>query len=763
MARLMLTMVFLLGSLLVAAGHQEESVSGSGERGSGLLGEINILLLLSFEIEDPTSQQPWYTDGPSIAPAAELAVEQINEREDILAGYSVNLIVANSACNVSPHTVVNFVTSFFHSGVRFAGIVGPSCSESVSLISHITAEEDVAILNFHIANSPHFADRSRYGYSFGPVGSAYAFVKQFVLLMKENEWESVAVLYEESKFVYLTSYDLLLKELPQVYPQGRVAFSAPVSDFGLPLSSIIDQHIRVIFVLSGSSLAQKIMCLIKRRHSQLAFPAYQFLFTGASFNNPANFTLNDRRYVCSAEEIVQGVEGFLLTDLKLAEHNASMELVSGVTYGEFSEQYRARLNASFTEWANPVYDGVWSLALALNNSIPRLSDIGLDLVDYMYGHREATDIIRDEVFRLGFDGASGRIAYSNETGYAPAAAYLYQVVNHKYSLVGYYSEDTQQFLLVQDTNFVDNSFESVELVVHPALASLFVFVIVVALVLVVGAHVMTLANSKFVTIRTSSYRLGQLIFIGCYVIAVSFLCFTTYKVATTTSVNITSLCIMQAWTLPLGLTLILGTLTAKTWRLYRIFFLLKKPGKFLQDRVVIAVVLALAGIDVILCSVWTIGFKFYTIRRERFTDDNIIQAKVNCFSENYYTWFLVFMIYLASIMVSALVLAILTRKIRHENFKTGSVTVLVYLLSISLLIGFPLYGVLNITDFSGVNLEYMVLSLTYVSMIYFCFFFLFFPPLLPLLRVKYFHKLPGLKRFSENVTTKSYRPSSFTP
>ena len=70
---------------------------------------------------------------------------------------------------------------------------------------------------------------------------------------------------------------------------------------------------------------------------------------------------------------------------------------------------------------------------------------------------------------------------------------------------------------------------------------------------------------------------------------------------------------MQAWTLPLGLTLILGTLTAKTWRLYRIFFLLKKPGKFLQDRVVIAVVLALAGIDVILCLVG--------LSDSRFTDD----------------------------------------------------------------------------------------------------------------------------------------------
>ena len=57
---------------------------------------------------------------------------------------------------------------------------------------------------------------------------------------------------------------------------------------------------------------------------------------------------------------------------------------------------------------------------------------------------------------------------------------------------------------------------------------------------------------------------------------------------------------------------------------------------------------------------------------------NIIQAKVNCFSENYILHLVSSIHYIpASIMVCALVLAILTRKIRHENFKTGSVTVLV--------------------------------------------------------------------------------------
>ena len=79
--------------------------------------EINILLLLSFEIREPTTEQPWFVDGPMNLPAAELAVEQINQREDVLGGFLINLTVANSACNLQGHTAVNFVTSLFHSGI----------------------------------------------------------------------------------------------------------------------------------------------------------------------------------------------------------------------------------------------------------------------------------------------------------------------------------------------------------------------------------------------------------------------------------------------------------------------------------------------------------------------------------------------------------------------------------------------------------------------------------------------------------------------
>ena len=115
---------------------------------------------------------------------------------------------------------------------------------------------------------------------------------------------------------------------------------------------------------------------------------------------------------------------------KLDTANHSTQLVSGLTYEEYFQQYDARVNGSTTEWGNPVYDGVWSLALALNNSIPNLSDIGVDLAAYTYGYKEATDIVRDEVVRLKFQGASGHISYSNITGYALVSVDLNQVLDN---------------------------------------------------------------------------------------------------------------------------------------------------------------------------------------------------------------------------------------------------------------------------------------------------------------------------------------------
>ena len=220
-------------------------------------------------------------------------------------------------------------------------------------------------------------------------------------------------------------------------------------------------------------------CFASRHYHQLIFPAYQFVFVGLRFSYflyQADFVLNHQHYKCSVEEITQVMEGFILTHLKLDTANHSTQLVSGLTYGEYFQQYDARVNGSTTEWGNPVYDGVWSLALALNNSIPKLSDIGLDLAAYTYGYKEATDIVRDEVVRLKFEGASGHIPYSIITGYALVSVDLNQVVDNTSVIVGHFSEDKQKIFIFENAKFVESSFELEELVVHPALASLFLLI-----------------------------------------------------------------------------------------------------------------------------------------------------------------------------------------------------------------------------------------------------------------------------------------------
>ena len=655
---------------------------------------INVLVLHPLKFQDFT-EQLYYTEGPIIVPVIDMAVEQINQRDDILPGYSLKFTVANSACNLQVPDMYNFVRAFFHSGgAKFAGIVSAACSDVTQAVSAITGMKGVAILNFHIASSPTLSDRSRHGYAFGTVGSSHAYVGMFLQLMKQNKWESVAVLYEESKIFYLTAYYLLVEELPKVYPQARIALSVPISMDELPLSSISDHQLRVVFVITSFPVANRMMCLVSARYPHLTYPAYQFIFIQSPdkyFHYPASFVYNSRPYNCSVKEITQAINGFLLTHTKLDVSNRSAPLVSGASFNEYYEKYKEKLvNESTTEWANPVYDGVWSLALALNNSIPRLrSELGLDLADYTFGNKQAADVIRDEVLKLRFNGASGFISFRNNTGYTSALVDLYQLIDNTSNLVGYFDENEQKLVTMEKANFVDNSFESIELLVHPALASLYLLATVVLLVLVIVTHVLTLVYHSFKSIKATSYRLSQLAFVGCYIMVNCLVCATVQQVTPSNKIDTNSLCVFQSWLLPLGVTLVLGTVTAKTWRLYRIFVHRWNPGRFLQDWVLFTAVLVLAAVDIIMCSIWTATFPFTPLRQVRTTDHNTIEVVFKCNSEHYYAWFSAVTIYQFLIMGSAFVLALLTVNIRREGFRTKSVTFLVYSLTVTFFLGLP--------------------------------------------------------------------------
>ena len=722
--------------------------------------ELHFLALLPFEIPGDTVQ-PSYHDGPIILPAAQLAVQEINSREDLLAGYTVNLTVANSACNLQGETLINFVREVFNSGPSFVGVVGPACSDAAELVGAIASQSGVALPTFHITSSPRLSNRKQFGYTYGTVSSSLGYVKLFTSLIKANQWRSVAIFYEESKIFYSSAYSLFIKRLRNAFPERQVVFSSPISEIYLPLSSIMEHRVRIVFILATSDLMQRIFCRISRNFPHLMFPTYQFVLMEVRnyyFFSPATFSYNGQQYYCSVREVTAVMEGALLTHVQLELSDNSTVLVSGLTYGQYLEQYRDILAGNVdvndtTEWANPFYDGVWSLALALNGSAAALQLTGNTL-----NSREVTVVIQDEVLKLDFQGASGRISFENSTGFVAGMIELDQVSGNSSVPIGHFAVE---LYLTEDGDFIGSEFESVELVVHPALATFFLLLTAVAVTLIVTAHILTLVYHDFKSIKASSYRLSQLIFIGCYLLTISILALTVEKVSPSSSVNIAVLCGLQAWCLPTSLTLILGSVGLKTWRLYCIFIHLKKPRKLLSDWSLIVMVLILVSVDVVLCLSWTVGNPFTIERRESLRGVNEIDITVECDSESYFLWFGVLTAYQGLFMFIALALALLTKGIRHESFKTKSIVVLVYFLTIVLLLGFPVYFILRLTDTSSPDTEYPILAATLNTVLYLCFFFLFFPPVLSMLREKVFHKIPILKKHSTN--TASYEtPAALT-
>jgi len=75
---------------------------------------LYLVSLLPYPDTRPTLQPSW-EEGPALMPAAELAVELINNRSDILSDYNIEMIAGDSGCDVTTKAVTAFVETVMHS------------------------------------------------------------------------------------------------------------------------------------------------------------------------------------------------------------------------------------------------------------------------------------------------------------------------------------------------------------------------------------------------------------------------------------------------------------------------------------------------------------------------------------------------------------------------------------------------------------------------------------------------------------------------
>ena len=716
--------------------------------------------------------------GPAVVPAAFVAKELINQRDDILKDYRIDLLVYDSGCNLSSKAVNNFLEALFYSKKTIVGIIGPACSEATIAIANLITDNRMSLIQIApTPTSPRLTNTTAFPNTFRPIASALGFVDFYMNLIEDMKYKKVGVMYEALRSFHTAVYSK--------FEAAALSKNVKLTSFGLfnthfPLHEF-RQKIRVIFVFAGLDFAQNLLCTAY--HEGMLYPDYQFIFNDGrrvNFLKNVSFELDHEETNCTREQMENATIGMIFNDFRLTrEDRDNNETDAGISYNDFSKEYSdihschvQSLELEPSEVVNTshhsgYFDSTWALALSLNNSLSRIEAMGLSLSDYMYEMPAITQIVREEVLNLSFEGMRGRVEFSNATHDGTNVTFfdIHQTFSagEDTGIVGYY--DTNGLSLLENASIIPVEFDVHYL--HPCTA---LGVIVMAAVAILGVvlfvcHIANIVWGNYKTVKADSPNLNHLMFSGCYLSLVGAIMYTNAfvfikpDISGSSNILIPVHCSALQWTSTMTFSLVFGTLTVKTWRIYRIFHsFTSSPMTLLTDRVLIFIALSPVVIDVIINILWNILDPWY-LHIERSQD---LFAEITCNTHHGNVWYPCVAVPKVILTFIVVYLAIATRRVHRKEFKqTKSINILIFCLLILSGTFLPLFFILHTTVSPWtVQLSYLSFCLFDLALVVLCIVFVFLPPLRPLIKEKIqkqYKRHPVLSRRSS--TPRQVRPS----
>lgn len=716
--------------------------------GGGGKTDLQIISMLPYPDYKSSASTMGQRGGQRIVPAINLALEQINARPDILSDYTLHLYESVDGCNHFTDTFVSFAkiinSAVDKSPVKVA-VIGPKCSDSVLLLSPLLSHNAFPTVSIHLGNIPHREALSLSKYSFGIVDSLSTGVKLLVELVLRNNWKKVSVLYSESDVHFYVSYQEFIAELRN-HSEHSIEFSAPIYKTYIPLQELKDSYTRVVLSFTGGDISMQLMCMAY--HAHMTFPTYQWLHFGGWVEGnlrEVNFSYNGRAYYCSGEELREAVTGVLTVnwDLQVAD---DVKTYSNLTYSEYIERYEEKLSGlNATISANPAYDAVWALALALNASDELLKRTkGISLADFEQHRKDMTGVIAQQLYNVSFTGVSGKILFDNKTGFTDRTLHLRQLNKSSSKVIAIYSR-SEGLALNGEENLVSSEFATETVHVLSLAGAICILTITsIPLFVAVLTQITSIAYRRYQPIKASSYRLNQIAYPGCYLASAGIILSTVLETFYLGPIH-NALCATVPWCLSIGLTLVLGTMCVKSWRLYRIYSASSKLQPitnqlYLKDPMLSLGVLALVTVDVLICLLWTIlDQPTWSEHSNKMIGGStpVKQVLMTCTSEQGNIWLSAEIVYKGLISLLAFVFALNIQRGSQKGFEAKSVILLAYIQAV--VSGFITPSALIISIGRDAFLLFAILSGYFLVVLYLCVTLLFVPPVVSLLRGKLTH------------------------
>ena len=253
------------------------------------------------------------------------------------------------------------------------------------------------------------------------------------------------------------------------------------------------------------------------------------------------------------------------------------------------------------------------------------------------------------------------------------------------------------------------------------------FLIVIVLV---SLQCISVVHRKSPSIKASSLKILHLAYIGCYLTIAGIM---SESIATYLNSYPVRKCVLEQVSLSLifcGMTLIFSTICVRTWRLYRIFVHFRNPGGMLiSDKALFILVCLCLVLELPVVLAWGLVDPIEPSPKRNFA---LKLTRLYCTNESFGIWFLSLLAYNALLLLLSCYFALRCNKIPQKDFKSNSILILAYLLTIELTTGISIYLLLPQTHDPW--LEFSSKNVTFLLYVAFCCVLLFMPPVVPLFK-----------------------------
>ncbi|KYM82550.1 Gamma-aminobutyric acid type B receptor subunit 1 [Atta colombica] len=525
----------------------------------------------------PVAGEGGWQGGQACMPAARLALEDVNREKNLLRGYRLHLHSNDSECEPGLGASVMYNLLYFppYKLMLLAG-----CSTVCTTVAEAAKMWNLVVLCYG-ASSPALSDRNRFPTLFRTHPSATVHNPTRIKLLQKFGWSRVAILQQAEEVFISTVEDLEARcKEAGIEIVTRQSFLSDPTD---AVKNLRRQDARIVVGLFYVVAARRVLCELY--HQKLYGQSYVWFFIGWYEDDWFEINLEKEGITCTKEQMRMAAEGHLTTEALMWNQNNDTT-ISGMT----AEDFRKRLNKLLKDDGYDVdndrypegyqeaplaYDAVWSVALAFNRTMERLSKLGNSLKNFTYENKEIADEIYAAVNSTQFLGVSGHVAFSSQ-GDRIALTQIEQVIDGKYVKLGYY--DTQSDNLTwrnverwiggkvpQDRTIIRNVLRTVSLPLFISMAALSVIGIIIA----IGLIVFSVYNRHRRVIYSSHPSANTIMLVGIIVCFLAVLCIGVDG-RFVTPWQFLIVCQARAWTMSVGFTLAFGAMFSKVWRVHRL-------------------------------------------------------------------------------------------------------------------------------------------------------------------------------------------------